>query len=304
MINVDDQSYTYPVLGSPGAYLPPHDEFELEDYKFSKSTAGNMHVEGTLRMKCGLLEEYLRKGVCKAYLLTWNYGRVYRRCHPMNVGSFSLVLEGAALYADSCRSRCMIVAETDIPDFFNPACHNAEYGAAQLDIKRGMPLAVSHVVRTKKKADSVGSAIKVKPDPKLDKKISFRVECDGDDDYIYITARPGTKKLIDRMHKNNRTLFDNVVLAPVLVQALKHMSECRESAQWASVLAEKCQSIGITQEDIDEQPHAAAQKLLYKDAALFERLKWGEGSGRATGGGRTESRENGIGGYDEEDDYL
>ena len=204
MIDIDASSYTYPVLGAPEAYMPPHDVFELQDYKFSKSTAGNMHVEGTLLMECGLLAQYLKRGLCKAYLLTWSPGKVYRGCCPMGVGSFSLVLEGAAMYADLCKTQCVIVAKTDIPDFFNPEYHNAEYGTAPLDVKRGMPLAVSGVVRTKKKAESVGSAIMVEYDEKLPKNVSFVVECGDSDDYIHIKARPDTGRLIDIMHKTDR----------------------------------------------------------------------------------------------------
>ena len=301
MIDIDASSYPYPVLGAPGAYMPPHDVFELQDYKFSKSTAGNMHVEGTLRMECGLLEQYLKRGLCKVYLLTWSPGKVYRGCQPMDVGSFSLVLEGAAMYADLCRTQCVIVAEKDIPDFFNPEYHNTEYGDASLDVKRGMPLAVSGVVRTKKKAESVGSAIIVESDPKLSKNVSFVVECGDSDDYIHIKARPDTKRQIEIMHKTDRALFDNVVLAPVLAHALQRMSNYKENAQWASVLAEKCESVGIIQNDIEERLHVAAQKLLYKNTALFERLEWREGSRRAAGGEKTPARDNGT---DDEEAYY
>lgn len=302
MIDIDASSYTYPVLGAPGAYMPPHDVFELQDYKFSKSTAGNMHVEGTLLMKCGLLAQYLRRGLCRVYLLTWSPRKVYRGCHPMDVGSFSLVLEGAAMYADLCKTQCVIVAETDIPDFFNSEYHNTEYGTASLDVKRGMPLAVSGVVRTKKKAESVGSAIKVESDPKLPKNVSFVVECGDIDDYIHIKARPDTKRQIEIMHKTDRALFDNVVLAPVLAHALQRMSEYKENAQWASVLAEKCESAGIVPDEIKERLHVAAQKLLYKNTALFERLKWDEGSRRVAGGEKTSAR--GDGSTDDEEDYY
>ena len=303
MIDINASAYTYPVLGAPGAYLPPHNVFELQDYKFSKSTAGNMHVEGTLLMECGLLAQYLKKGLCKTYLLTWSPGKVYRGCHQMDVGGFSLILEGAAMYADVCKTRCVIVAETDIRDFFNPEYHNAEYGSAPLEIRRGMPLAVSGVVRTKKKADSVGSAIVVEPDPKLPKDVSFVVECGDSDDYIHIKARPDTKKQIEIMHKTDRALFDNVVLAPVLAHALQHMYEYKDNVQWASVLAEKCESAKITKEDIDERLHVAAQKLLYKNTALFERLKWGEGSRRVADGEKTTARGDGTDDY-EEDEYY
>ena len=302
MIDVDAQSYTYPVLGAPGAYLPPHDVFELRDPKFSKTAAGNMHVEGTLLMECELLAQYLKKGLCRAYLLTWSPGKVYRGCHQMDTGSFSLVLEGAAMYADLCKTRCVVVAETGIQDFFNPKYHNAEYGTALLEVKRGMPLAVSGVARAKKKAESVGSAITVESDPKLPKDVSFVVECGDDDDYIHIKARPDTKHQIEVMHKADRALFDNVVLAPVLAHALQRMSEYKEHAQWASVLAEKCESAGISKEDIDERLHVAAQKLLYRNAALFERLKWDEGSGRVAGGGRSAARADDAD-EEEEEDY-
>lgn len=303
MIDIDASSYTYPVLGAPGAYLPPHDVFELQDYKFSKSSAGNMHVEGTLLMKCGLLAQYLKRGLCKVYLLTWSPGKVYRGCRPMDVGSFSLVLEGAAMYADLCKTRCVIVAETDIPDFFNPEYHNAEYDGSQLNVKRGMPMAVSGVVRTKKKAESVGSAIRVEPDEKLAKNVSFVVECGDSDDYIHIKARPDTMRQIDMMHKTDRDLFDNVVLAPVLAHALQRMSDYKENAQWASVLAEKCESAGIDQDDIEKRLHVAAQKLLYRNnTALFERLKWDEGSRRVAGGEKISARGDGT--DDEEEDYY
>lgn len=304
MIDITASSYTYPVLGAPGAYLPPHDVFELQEYKFSKSTAGNMYVEGMLLMECGLLAQYLRKGLCKAYLLTWSPGKVYRGCHPMDVGSFSLVLEGAAMYADVCKTRCVVVAETNIQNFFNPEYHNAEYGTAPLEIRRGMPLAVSGVVRTKKKADSVGSAITVDSDPKIPKDVSFVIECGDSDDRIHIKARPDTKKQIHIMHKTDRPLFDNVVLAPVLAHALQRMHEYKDHAQWASVLAEKCESANITKEDIDERLHVTAQKLLYKNTALFERLKWDESSRRVADGDKTAVRGDDTDEGEEEDyDY-
>lgn len=299
MININAQLYTYPVLGVSGAYLQPHDVFELQDYKFAKTGDGNMHVEGTLFMECELLAQYLKKGWCKAYLLTLSHGMVYRECLPMDTGRFSLVLKGASMYADSCKIRCVVAAERNIPDFFNPKYHNAEYGSPSLEIKRGMPMAMSCEIRTKKKADSVGSAIKVRQDQKLDKHVSFTVECGDNNDYIYIVARPNTKRQIYTMHKADRALFENVVLVPVLTYALKRMSECKQSAQWASALAEKCKSQKITQEEIDEHPHMVAQKLLYKNAALFERLKWDERSGCATGSGRIAVRGNEV---EEEDD--
>lgn len=301
MINIDVSSYTYPVLGAPEAYIPPHDVFELRDYKFSKNTAGDMYVKGTLHMECGLLEHHIRRKLCRAYMLTWSPGKMHRGCHPIDVGSFSLTLEGAAIYADQCNAQCVVVAETDIRNFFDPRCHNTEYGTAPLEVKRGMPLAVSGVVRTKKKAESVGSAIIVESDPKLSKDISFVVECGDSDDYIHIKARPDTKRQIDMMHKTDRALFDNVVLAPVLAHALRRMSEYRGSAQWASALAEKCESEGIGQNDIDEQLHATAQKLLYKKTALFERLKWDEGSRRGTDVEKTLAREDDA---DDEEDYY
>ena len=289
MINIDTQTYPYPVLGVPGAYLPPHDEFELRDYKFSKTSGGNMLIEGVMHLKCDLLKRHIERGLCGAYLLARGPGKVYRKCKPIKVGSFSLTLEGAAIYADLCKIICVVAAKRDIPNFFHPEYHNAEYNSRQLEVKRSMPVAVSYEIHTRKKVDSVGSAIRVRADSKLNKKVSFTIECGPDKDYIDITARPETKRQIDIMHKTDRALFDNVILAPVLVHAFSSMEECKESAQWASALAEKCEAVGIGPEEIDERPHVAAQKLLHADgAALFERLKWDKRSGRrdtAVGGG-------------------
>ena len=282
MIDIDAAAYTYPVLGAPGAYVPPHDVFELKEYNISKND-NDMYVSGTLRMGCGLLGQYVRSGLCKAYMLTWSPGKVYRGCRPTGIGDFSHVIKDAAVYADRCNIQCVIAADRDIPEFFHPKYHNAEYGGAPLDVKRGMPLAVSSVVSTKKKAESVGSAITVESDPHLPKDVSFVVECGDGDHYIHIKARPDTKRQIDIMHKTNRALFDNVVFAPVLAHALQRMAEYKQSAQWASVLAEKCESVGISQGDIDERLHVVVQKLLCGNTSLFERLKWGEGSRRVAG---------------------
>ena len=93
-----------------------------------------------------------------------------------------------------------------------------------------------------------------------------------------------------------------MVLAPVLAHALQHMSDYKKNAQWASALAEKCESAGIDQNEIDEQLHVVAQKLLYKDTALFERLKWDEGSRRVADREKTSARGDGT--DDEEEDYY
>ena len=282
MIDADSQAYTYPVLGMAGAYLPPHDVFELSDYTFSKSSGGDIIVHGVLHMKCSLLEQYLKNGWCKAYMLIWNAGMVFRKCVPIeNIGQFRLKVNDASIYANSSTLKCVIVAKRDIPNFFNQKYHNAEYDSIPIEVKRGGPMAVSSEIRIKNKADSVGSAIKVEKDDKLPDNISFQVRCDEDDDYIYIMARSDTAKRIDKMLKVDRPLFENVVLAPVLVHALQHMKDCRQSAQWASVLAERCEQSGVTDDDIDAQLHVAVQKLLYVNkTTLFDKLKWNEVSGR------------------------
>ena len=290
MIDTDSQAYTYPVLGIAGAYVPPHDVFELSDYTFSKNV-DDIIVEGVLHMRCSLLEQYLRKGWCRAYMLIWNAGMVYRKCVQIEIGPFTRVVGDASIYANSCTLKCVIVAERDIPNFFNQKYHNAEYGSIPIEVKRGGPMAVSPEIRIKNKVGSVGSAIKVEKDDKLPNNISFKVRCDADDDYIYIMARSDTAKCIDRMLKVDRPLFDNVILAPVLVHALRLMEDCKQSAQWASVLAERCEQSEVTKNDIDEQPHVAVQKLLYiNKTPLFERLNWCETSGR--------KRSRDDGGYD------
>ena len=279
----DSQTYIHPVLGMAGAYLPPHDVFELSDYTFSKSSGGDIIVEGVLRMECNLLEEYLSEGWCKAYMLIWNAGMVYRKCVPIeNVGRFTLVVGDASIYANSCTLKCVIVAERDIPNFFDQKCHNVEYGSASIEVKRGSPLAISAEIRLKNKVNSVGSAFQVKVDDKLQDNISFKVECDSGDDYIRIMARSGTAKYIKKMLKVDRPLFDNVVLTQVLMHALPRMEECKESVQWASALAQRCEQSEVTKNDIDDQLHVAVQKLLYVNKTTpFERLlKWSEVYGK------------------------
>ncbi len=299
MTNAGSQAYTYPVLGMSGAYLPPHDVFELRYYKFSK-TKDNILVEGDLHMECGLIGQYLRKGWCEAYLLIQGAKMAYRKCVQIDTGRFSLTLDGAAIYADSCRVRCVIAAARDITNFFNPKYHNAEYGSLPLEVTRDELMATTGEIRIRDKADSVGSAIRVKSDDRLDKDVSFMVEfgTDADIDYIYIKSRPDTKQKIERMLKDNRDLFDNVVMAPVLVHALQNMSEYKGSAQWASSLAELCESAKVTQEEISERVYVAVQKLLYrKKTPLFERLKWDGKNGRMTGRDGATATD-----YEEEDD--
>ena len=161
-------------------------------------------------------------------------------------------------YADDIIIEPYIVSSEKIYGFSSDE-HNTDYSNIDIDVPKGAILAIgnSHKL-TVDMLSTLTSAISLLARDSMDED---RYGIDLGDQRIKILLNPVTKKKVDILRSRNQEILFPALYMPVLTYAISKMGE-HEGEKWSKSLLFTLKKHKIDENEIKEEPHICAQKLL------------------------------------------